>query len=165
MRNPALDIKVEPLPTGKIPPMPEVKPPRRDEHDGCERCRFMDLDEFDYPCVECCQAHSGKPDRYEPANDQSAKQDEGKPQLTLVPAGIITAVEKVRAYGNAKYHSPDNWKQVESQRFWDATVRHIVAAWDDYTAIDPESGLPHIYHAMCNLAFLAERMENENEQS
>lgn len=96
--------------------------------------------------------------------DQTAKQDDGKPQLTLVPTGIITAVEKVRAYGNAKYHSPDNWKQVESQRFWDATVRHIVAAWDDYTAIDPESGLPHIYHAMCNLAFLAERMEKKDEK-
>ena len=97
--------------------------------------------------------------------NQTAKQDKNKPQLTLVPAGIITAVEKVRAYGNAKYHDPNNWKSVESQRFWDATVRHIVAAWDDYKAIDPESGLPHIYHAMCNLAFLAERMENENEQS
>ena len=93
--------------------------------------------------------------------DQTAKQDDGKPQLTLVPAGIITAVEKIRAYGNAKYHDPNNWKQVESQRFWDAAVRHMVAAWDDYTAIDDESGLPHIYHAMCNLAFLAERMEQD----
>jgi hypothetical protein len=94
--------------------------------------------------------------------DQTAKQDTGKPQLTLVPSGIIKAVEKVRRYGNEKYHDTQNWKQVESQRFWDATVRHIVAAWDDYTAIDPESGLPHIYHAMCNLAFLAERMEQED---
>ena len=93
--------------------------------------------------------------------DQTAKQDDGKPQYTLVPTGIIKAVEKIRAYGNEKYHDPNNWKQVESQRFWDAAVRHIVAAWDDYTAIDDESGLPHIYHAMCNLAFLAERMEKD----
>lgn len=95
-------------------------------------------------------------------NNQTAKQDTGKPQLTLVPPGIIKAVEKVRRYGNEKYHDPQNWKQVESQRFWDAAVRHMVAAWDDYTAIDTESGLPHIYHCMCNLAFLAERMEREN---
>ena len=95
--------------------------------------------------------------------DQTAKQDNGKPQFTLVPAGILKAVEKIRRYGNEKYHDPQNWKTVESQRFWDATVRHIVAAWDDYRAIDTESGLPHIYHAMCNLSFLAERMENGNE--
>ena len=95
--------------------------------------------------------------------DQTAKQDDSKPQYTLVPTGIIKAVEKIRAYGNEKYHDPNNWKQVESQRFWDAAVRHIVAAWDDYTAIDPESGLPHIYHAMCNLAFLAERMEQGDD--
>ena len=95
--------------------------------------------------------------------DQTAKQDNGKPQFTLVPAGILKAVEKIRRYGNEKYHDPQNWKQVESQRFWDATVRHIVAAWDDWKAIDPESGLPHIYHAMCNLSFLAERMENGSE--
>ena len=96
-------------------------------------------------------------------NDQTAKQDEGKPIYTHVPVGVIKAVEKVRAYGNAKYHSPDNWKQVESQRYWDATVRHVIGAWDDYTAIDPESGLPHIYHALCNLSFLAERMEEDSK--
>ena len=98
-----------------------------------------------------------------PKNSQEAKQDNGKPQFTLVPTGILKAVEKIRRYGNEKYHDPQNWKQVESQRFWDATVRHIVAAWDDWKAIDPESGLPHIYHAMCNLSFLAERMENGSE--
>ena len=41
-------------------------------------------------------------------NDQTAKQDNGKPIYTHVPVGVIKAVEKVRAYGNAKYHSPDN---------------------------------------------------------
>ena len=96
-------------------------------------------------------------------NDQRAKADAGKPIYTHVPVGVIKAVEKVRAYGNAKYHSPDNWKQVESQRYWDATVRHVIGAWDDYTAIDPESGLPHIYHALCNLSFLAERMEQDSK--
>ena len=38
--------------------------------------------------------------------DQTAKQDDGKPQYTLVPTGIIKAVEKIRAYGNEKYHDP-----------------------------------------------------------
>lgn len=83
--------------------------------------------------------------------------------ITLIPIGAISAIRKVRLYGIKKYKDPDNWKQVESQRYWDATVRHVIGAWDDYTAIDPESGLPHIYHALCNLAFLAERMEQDSK--
>jgi hypothetical protein len=39
-------------------------------------------------------------------NNQTAKADAGKPRLTLVPTGIIKAVEKVRRYGNEKYHDP-----------------------------------------------------------
>ena len=98
-------------------------------------------------------------------NDQNAKADAGKLELTLVPPEMIEAVAVVRMYGNAKYPDggKDNWKQVESQRYWDAAVRHVIGAWDDYTAIDPESGLPHIYHALCNLSFLAERMEQDSK--
>ena len=36
-------------------------------------------------------------------NNQTAKADAGKPQYTLVPTGIIKAVEKVRLYGLKKY--------------------------------------------------------------
>ncbi len=95
-------------------------------------------------------------------NKQEAKADAGKPKLSMVPRRILYDIARVREYGAEKYGDPDNWKQVESQRYWDATVRHVIGAWDDYTAIDPESGLPHIYHALCNLAFLAERMEQDS---
>lgn len=135
----------------------------------CAGCMYELQTSREYPCSECREmVGPDYPNRYEskdtkPApNNQTAKQDNGKPIYTHVPVGVIKAVEKVRAYGNAKYHSPDNWKQVESQRYWDATVRHVIGAWDDYTAIDPESGLPHIYHALCNLSFLAERMEQDS---
>ena len=134
-------------------------------HIDCEHCKYEPISLLAYPCDSC----SNEFDKFEPKdakpapNNQPAKQDNGKPIYTHVPVGVIKAVEKVRAYGNAKYHSPDNWKQVESQRYWDATVRHVIGAWDDYTAIDPESGLPHIYHALCNLAFLAERMEQDSK--
>jgi len=134
-------------------------------HIDCEHCKYEPISLLAYPCDSC----SNEFDKFEPKdtkpapNSQTAKADAGKPIYTHVPVGVIKAVEKVRAYGNAKYHSPDNWKQVESQRYWDATVRHVVGAWDDYTAIDPESGLPHIYHALCNLSFLAERMEQDSK--
>ena len=132
-------------------------------HINCEHCKYEHLSLLVYPRDSC----SNEFDKFEskdtkPTPNQTAKADAGKPIYTHVPVGVIKAVEKVRAYGNAKYHSPDNWKQVESQRYWDAAVRHVIGAWDDYTAIDTESGLPHIYHALCNLAFLAERMEQDS---
>lgn len=86
--------------------------------------------------------------------NQDAKADAGKMRPSLVPPEIITAIAKVREYGCRKYSDPDNWKRVEPQRYWEAYFRHTLAAWDDYTSVDPESGLMHIEHAATNLAFL-----------
>lgn len=93
--------------------------------------------------------------------DQTAKADAGKLRLSLVPGILIRACAVVRMYGNKKYPEggPDNWKTVEPQRYRDAAYRHWLAYIDDHNSVDPESGLPHLYHCICNLAFLAE-MEN-----
>lgn len=101
-----------------------------------------------------------------PAYDQIAKADAGKLQLTLVPRNIIRAVAVVRAYGNKKYPEggPDNWKQVEKERYRDAMFRHLLAYLDDPTAVDPESGIPHLWHLACNCAFLCE-MERYQKQA
>lgn len=87
--------------------------------------------------------------------DQQAKADAGKPRPTLVPVSLIEAVTAVRMYGNEKYHDPENWRQVEPQRYQDALYRH----WLSYLKgeqCDPESGLPHLWHLACNAAFLIE---------
>lgn len=93
--------------------------------------------------------------------DQTAKVDAGKLRLSLVPGILIRACAVVRMYGCWKYPDggPDNWKQVEIERFRDAMYRHWVAYIENPRSVDPESGLPHLYHCICNLAFLAE-MEN-----
>ena len=97
-------------------------------------------------------------------NNQTAKSDAGKPTYTLVPPAILDGIEAVRAYGNRKYHDPDNWRQVEPQRYWEACLRHARAAWNDYTAKDPESGLLHIEHMACNLAFLLQFISEDIER-
>ena len=94
--------------------------------------------------------------------NQEAKADAGKPDLTLVPPTILYSIEKVREHGNRKYHDRDNWKQVEPQRYWQAILRHVVAAWEDYKAVDQESGLMHIEHISCGLAFLLDMIAREN---
>lgn len=94
--------------------------------------------------------------------DQTAKADAGKPRLTLVPRRIITAIARVRMYGNEKYHDPENWRQVEPERYRDALFRHLLAYLDDPHGVDDESGLPHLWHLACNVAFLCE-MEADHE--
>lgn len=89
-------------------------------------------------------------------NDQSVKADAGKLQLTLVPTQIIRDIAEVRMYGNAKYHDPDNWKDVEPWRYRDALFRHLLAYLDDPKSVDEESGIPHLKHCACNIAFLCE---------
>ena len=90
-------------------------------------------------------------------NDQNAKHDEGKPIPTLVPRELVYAVERVRRYGTAVYGGdPDNWKLVEPDRYWQALIRHVLAAWYNPYAIDHESGLPHLAHIATNAAFLLE---------
>jgi len=87
-------------------------------------------------------------------NKQHAKADAGKPRLSLVPTDIITAIARVREYGNAKYGDPANWKQVEPERYRVAAFRHLLAYIKDPSSKDEESGLPHLWHQACNVAFL-----------
>ena len=95
--------------------------------------------------------------------NQSAKADSGKPNLSLVPKEIIYEIEKVRSFGSRKYHDKDNWKKVEIERYHQALLRHTLAIWDDVASKDKESGLLHLSHMATNIAFILELMkEKEN---
>lgn len=93
--------------------------------------------------------------------DQQAKADAGKPRPTLTPVSLIDAVTAVRMYGTQKYGDPENWRQVEPQRYRDALYRHWLAYLKG-EKYDQESGLPHLWHLACNAAFLIE-MEEEHK--
>lgn len=94
--------------------------------------------------------------------NQDVKADAGKLQLTLVPWEIVRCIAAVRMYGVAKYKAPDNWKRVEIERYRDALMRHILAYLEDPQGVDEESGLPHLWHAACNIAFLCELEGNQD---
>lgn len=95
--------------------------------------------------------------------DHTAKHDEGKLQIHLVPPQIIRDIAEVRMYGNKKYKDPDNWKTVEKWRYVDALLRHLLAYLEDSDSIDEESGIPHYKHAACNMAFIC-AMEEKNKE-
>ena len=92
---------------------------------------------------------------------QECKADAGKLRLSLVPTAAIRAIAAIRMYGTEKYHDPQNWQKVEAQRYIDAMYRHMLAFMDDLQGVDEESGLPHLWHMMCNGAFLCELMERK----
>ena len=97
---------------------------------------------------------------FEKEFQQTAKADAGKPRLSLVPTQIIHDIAAVREYGTAKYGDPENWRQVELQRYVDAAYRHWLEFVKDPNSRDEESGLLHIQHVACNVAFIRELMED-----
>ena len=92
------------------------------------------------------------------------KFDGGKLRISLVPPELIEAVAQIREYGCKKYGESDSWKKVEPQRYKDALYRHLLADAKG-EEIDEESGLPHLFHAACNIAFLIAMKGAENESN
>lgn len=92
--------------------------------------------------------------------DQAAKADKGKAHPSYVHASAINAIMAVREYGTAKYKDPENWRNVESGRYHDALLWHVLAMWNNPFAVDYESGLPHLWHVMTNGDFMCELMKD-----
>lgn len=88
---------------------------------------------------------------------QKAKADKGKIRPTLVPRQIIREIAKIRGFGCAKYKDPEIWREIEVERLRDAMCRHLLAYLDNPKGVDKESGLPHLSHLACNVAFLIEK--------
>lgn len=88
--------------------------------------------------------------------NQEVKADAGKFQPTLVPVHLVEAVARVREFGVKKYSDPENWRNVELQRYRDALYRHWLKYLENPDSVDEESGLPSLWHVACNVAFLIE---------
>lgn len=89
--------------------------------------------------------------------NQEIKADAGKPRLSLVPMQIMRDIAVAREYGLNKYGSADSWKEVDRERYVDAMLRHAVAYAENPEGVDEESGLLHLAHLACNVAFLCEK--------
>lgn len=88
------------------------------------------------------------------------KHDGGKPMLALVPPILIKAVGTVMTYGADKY-GVGKWKNVDPDRYRNAMMRHLCEYLENPHGNDKDSGLPHLWHLACNVAFLLELEKEE----
>jgi len=86
---------------------------------------------------------------------EGLRYNEGKLRYDLVPAFAQEQYVNVLTKGSIKY-KPRNW---EAGMDWTkvlASLKRHVAAFEKGEDYDPETGLLHMAHAMCNAAFITE---------
>ena len=85
--------------------------------------------------------------------ESGLRYNEGKPQWGLVDFDSLISMVRVLEYGKEKYDA-HNWKKGLSYvSTIESMLRHIFSFLKGED-IDPESGLPHTGHIMCNAMFL-----------
>ena len=84
------------------------------------------------------------------------KFDGGKHMWDLLPIQSMEDIVDILTYGANKYE-PNGWMKVKDakRRYIAAFFRHFMA-WLKGEKIDPESGKPHLAHALTNLVFINE---------
>lgn len=112
-------------------------------HVKCDRCGVEFEDLMHQKTCNKCKSTKGY------------KKDGGKPRPALMGVKALLGLSKVLAFGAAKYDD-DNWRHgMAWRRVADALLRHLLA-WLGGEDVDPDSGLPHIDHLLCNAMFLSE---------
>jgi hypothetical protein len=87
------------------------------------------------------------------AKGSGARYNDGKPEYSLIPLIALRECARVFMYGRNKY---DAWNWAKGMDWlipYDCMMRHM-EAWQRREENDPESGLSHLGHAMCNLVML-----------
>lgn len=97
---------------------------------------------------------------------EGRKDDAGKARHDLIPPELPHAVAQVLAFGASKY-GERNWeKGMTWGRPFAALMRHLWAWWRG-EPYDPETGMSHLWHAACCIAFLVayeERREGTDDR-
>lgn len=115
-------------------------------------------------CAECgnnsrqvCSNGQDKPKK-------AIRHNQDKLRVDLIPTQLTESVAKVLTFGAKKY-SPNNWKgftKEQQDEILGSLLRHILE-YQKGNKIDSESGLHHLAHAACNIAFILYFEEQNND--
>ena len=92
------------------------------------------------------------------------RKNSGKAPLSMVLEAnhALTGAAQVMAFGAKKY-ARGNWhKGLPHTEVADCLIRHL-SAYLSGEDLDPESGLPHVDHVLCNAVFLAQLVRTHPE--
>ena len=98
------------------------------------------------------------------SQNEAVKHDDGKADWSLVPFESLEGMVKVLEFGAQKY-AGWNWTTnggFSYTRVLRSCLRHLFAYMRGEDN-DPESGLSHIHHAMCNLLFISHYIGNKEK--
>jgi anthranilate/para-aminobenzoate synthase component II len=85
---------------------------------------------------------------------QAERYNHGKPKFSLIDLPSLVPMVQVLEYGTIKY-TRDNWKKgLKVTEIMDSMMRHQAALMSGEN-FDPESGLSHAGHILCNAMFLS----------
>ena len=88
-----------------------------------------------------------------PREDEALHYSEGKAGVEQIPAECLLDWGRVFSYGEKKY-ARDNWLSgTKWSEFLGSALRHLLY-WKMGEDLDPESGLPHLAHALWNIGAL-----------
>lgn len=98
----------------------------------------------------------------EPDNNPKTAYGVRKPQMHAVPPVALLALGAVMMLGKRKY-GLTNWrdKTISASTYYDAALRHMFLYWDGED-IDPESGQPHVAHAMACMTMILDATAQGN---
>lgn len=86
-------------------------------------------------------------------SEGATRYNEGKPRMGLIPPQLLEGVGHVLSFGAQKY-GDNNWKKgLSDENCMSSCLRHLMA-FQDGEMYDKESGIHHLAHAACNLAFM-----------
>jgi len=84
---------------------------------------------------------------------EGRKDDKGKRRLDLIPPEAIHALGDVLTFGAGKY-ADRNWEKGFAWGRSIAALQRHLYAWMGGEDVDPETGLSHMAHVLCNAVFL-----------
>lgn len=81
------------------------------------------------------------------------KHDQGKTKYHLIPPRELKQLAQILTFGAEKY-GENNWQLCDNpNRYVDALLRHL-ESWRSGEALDDETRMPHLAHALCCLMFI-----------
>ena len=91
------------------------------------------------------------------------KDIEGKYDPTYLFRSAKIAIHYIREYGSKKYKNRGTWKLTDKQEYFKAAERHL-DAMKEGEEFAKDSGLPHIWHALCDIMFYIEKEKTEMKE-